>query len=115
MLKYSLDNPLQVNLLFQLMSEEAIEWLCNSAESLDGSLYNSDFSQSTKIYLDQTVLPFARENSDTPCSADNKRYVSGKSVMGYKVTINGQEYTVPASKCKIDPNRPGWMEVSLEL
>ena len=35
--------------------------------------------------------------------------------MGYKVTINGQEYTVPASKCKIDPNRPGWMEVSLEL
>ena len=39
---------------------------------------------------------------------------TGKSVMGYRVTINGQEYTVPASKCKIDPNRPGWMEVSSE-
>ena len=35
--------------------------------------------------------------------------------MGYKVTINGQDYTVPASKCKFDANRPGWMEVSLKL
>lgn len=38
----------------------------------------------------------------------------GKSVMGYKVTINanGQKTsTVPANKCKPDPKRPGWMEV----
>ena len=38
---------------------------------------------------------------------------TGKSVMGYKVTINGQSYTVPASKCTMDTGRPGFMEVSV--
>ena len=33
--------------------------------------------------------------------------------MGYRVTINGTSYTIPASKLKKDPRRPGFVEVTI--
>lgn len=70
----------------------------------------------------QECIFFRGEEGDFDCGMPNPlsgqlapgESANGKSIMGYRVTIDGQEFTVPANKCKFDPNRPGWMEVTID-